>query len=61
MLEQKEINVINQTLKSGFDVEIQHRKNGIVILKTTKEVCLRQQDKKSDKKSPTRGLEETTK
>lgn len=49
MLDNNEINIINQTLKEGFDVEIQHRKNGLVILKSTKEVCLRNQDKKTDK------------
>ncbi len=52
MLDNNEINIINQALKEGFDVEIQHRKNGLVILKSTKEVCLRNQDKKTDKKSP---------
>lgn len=60
MLEEIEIKIINQTLKKGYDVEIQHRKNGLVILKNEKEVCFRRQEKKTDKKSPTVDTDHTT-
>lgn len=46
MLTNKEIEIINKNLEKGFDVEIQHRKNGIAILKEEKDVCYR-----SDKKA----------
>lgn len=59
MLEENEIKIINQTLKKGYDVEIQHRKNGIVILKSEKEVCCKK-DNKSDKKSSVKGTGEAT-
>lgn len=51
--------VINQILAKGYDVEIQHRKNGIVILKSEKEVCCKKENK-SDKKSSVNGTNETT-
>lgn len=46
MLNTKELNIINKTLAKGYDVEIQHRKNGLVIIKSNKEICYRQ-DRKS--------------
>jgi len=45
MLEKNELNIINKTLAKGYDVEIQHRKNGLVIIKSDKEVCYRQEKK----------------
>ncbi len=39
LLDAEEIEIINRNLKNGFDVEIQHRKNGIAILREKKEVC----------------------
>ena len=48
MLTNKEVEIINKNLEKGFDVEIQHRKNGIAILKEEKDVCYRS-DKKSNK------------
>lgn len=57
MLEEKEIKIINQTLRKGYDVEIQHRKNGIVILKSEKEVCCKKENK-SDRISLGNGTNE---
>ena len=45
MLEKNELNIINKALAKGYDVEIQHRKNGLVIIKSDKEVCYRQEKK----------------
>ena len=52
MLDIKELNIINKTLAKGYDVEIQHRKNGLVIIKSNKEICYRQ-DKKELKEENT--------
>ena len=57
MLEEKEIQIINQTMRKGYDVEIQHRKNGIVILKSEKEVCCKKENK-SDRISLGNGTNE---
>ena len=51
--------VINQILAKGYDVEIQHRKNGLVILKSEKEVCCKK-DNKPNKKTLEKGTDETT-
>ena len=59
LLECSEIMVINQILAKGYDVEIQHRKKGLVILKSEKEVCCKKENK-SDKKSSVNGTNETT-
>lgn len=53
MLDEKEIQIINQTLKKEYDVEIQHRKNGFVIIKSDKEICYRQEKKKSKSEKTT--------
>lgn len=53
MLDEKEIRIINQTLKKGYDVEIQHRKNGFVIIKSDKEICYRQEKKESKSEKTT--------
>lgn len=50
MLTEREIAVINEILETHHDVEIQHRQNGLVILKTIKKVCYKQ-DNKSDNSS----------
>lgn len=39
LLNNDDIDIINQNLEKGFDIEIQHRKNGIAILREKKEVC----------------------
>lgn len=59
MLECSEIKVINQILAKGYDVEIQHRKNGLVILKSEKEVCCKK-DNKPIHQSTKKAIEETT-
>ncbi|MGN0599344.1 MAG: hypothetical protein ACI4JK_05555 [Oscillospiraceae bacterium] len=59
MLECSEIKVINQVLAKGYDVEIQHRKNGLVILKSEKEVCCKK-DNKPIHQSTKKAIEETT-
>ena len=59
LLECSEIKVINQILAKGYDVEIQHRKNGLVILKSEKEGCCKK-DNKPNKKTLEKGTDETT-
>ncbi|MGN1136322.1 MAG: hypothetical protein ACI4SF_08900 [Oscillospiraceae bacterium] len=59
LLECSEIKVINQVLAKGYDVEIQHRKNGLVILKSEKEVCCKK-DNKPIHQSTKKAIEETT-
>lgn len=54
MLDAKEFNIINKILAKGYDVEIQHRKNGLVIIKSNKDICYRQENEKpKDDKSAT--------
>lgn len=38
MLTEKQIEIIEKSLEKGFDVELQHRKDGIAIMQYKKEV-----------------------
>ncbi len=53
MLNTSELNIINNVLAKGYDVEIQHRKNGLVIIKSDKEICYRQENKEPKKEKTT--------
>lgn len=55
MLTEKEIEIINQNLKSGFDVEIQQRKKSTVIVRLKKDICYR-----SEKTPETNNPKDTT-
>lgn len=52
MLTEQEIAKINEILenKKDVDIEIQHRKSGLVILETERRICYRQEDKKAERK-----------
>ena len=40
MLDEKTVEIINKMLEQGYDIEIQHRKDGIVITTEEKEfIC----------------------
>ena len=54
VLENEEIEIIRQNLNKGLDVEIQHRKDGIVILTSKKKVCYKQTKPESTKENPKR-------
>lgn len=59
MITVQELKIINDILEKNFDVEIQHRKNGLVILKSEKEVCCKK-DNKPLHQSTKKAIEDTT-
>ncbi|MCR5807903.1 MAG: hypothetical protein K6G68_12830 [Oscillospiraceae bacterium] len=44
MLDEKTVEIINKMLEQGYDIEIQNRKDCIVVLAETKEYICRKAD-----------------